>query len=410
MFSASPLLLSLLTFPALAAEEEPPRFETYNTGLAYGFVDYALERRPFILDALAEDPADLVCLQEVWNPVDRDDITATLADSHPHVNAPPVIQTRATRAPVCGLFDLFGKERFVSCMTGECGDLEGDALTDCIVDECGPVLDALKTKKPECATSLMAQVGKSAPKALWTVVSPFKRAGIYAYEGSDGLMLLTRDAHLDSGVVDFSDIATLNRRRALWADIEVDGIPTRVYCLHLTSDLTGIAPYPGPFESWNAENFAQVERLIEHAADAPEAVVLLGDFNCGAANEADEVIAESPASCLRLEEAGFLDSHNGEDIDCTFCSANTLTEEGEESTLIDHVFARGLDTAHGKRTRDGLITLPDGKEVHMSDHYGYTVNLSAPAPDEPEEEALDEEGETPEDSGNDAESATPEPN
>ena len=36
----------------------------------------------------------------------------------------------------------------------------------------------------------LAQVGKSSLGALWAVRSPFCKAGLFAYEGSDGLLLL----------------------------------------------------------------------------------------------------------------------------------------------------------------------------------------------------------------------------
>ena len=60
------------------------RVETFNVGLAHGFVDHAEDRAPQIWEHVAQSDADVICLQEVWTDDDRADALEATADSHPH--------------------------------------------------------------------------------------------------------------------------------------------------------------------------------------------------------------------------------------------------------------------------------------------------------------------------------------
>ncbi len=379
-------MLWLLSF-AFAEDDVVLHVETWNVGLAHGFVDHAEVRAPEIWTAIEGSEADLVCLQEVWSEEDRDSAVETLAESHPQLHLTDNEQLKASSAPACRRGDLFGEDKFVSCLTGSCGGLEGDALTDCIIEECEPILAQLKTDKPECAKALMAQVGKSAPAALWTVIRPFRKAGVFSYGGSDGLVLASRVPLEDAGVLDFTDVSTLNRRRALYADVKTGEATTRVYCMHLTADLDGTAPYPGEFESWNAENLAQVERLLEHAEAFGGPTVLMGDFNCSLEDKEAGLHAESAASCQAVLDAGWsdpvMDLHQ-----CTYCASNTLVGDAPD-VLLDHAFVRGWASQDGSLRYDGTVPIEGLGDVSLSDHYGYGLSLvpiPPPPPPEPDPE------------------------
>ena len=367
-------LWSFLSLIGLASADEGLIVETWNVGLAYGFVDYAEARKAPILEALAGSEADVICMQEVWEEEDKAAIVEAARATHPYALYTEVVQTKAAKSPACRVRDLFGEGRFVSCMTGSCGGLDGDALTDCIVNQCGPILEDLKVDKPDCATSLMAQVGKPAPKALWTVVRPIRKAGVYAYEGSDGLVMVSRTPLTDDGELDFSDIATLNRRRALYGTVDVEGEPARVYCTHLSANLDDTAPYPGPFDSWGAENLAQTERLVEHAAQYSGAVALTGDFNCSF--DGGTYDAEAEASCQLVVDSGYADPASSDGSGCTYCSANILTGDDAGDRLLDHVFVRGLAASDGGVGRADLVSTADVAETHLSDHFSYSVILT----------------------------------
>ena len=352
--------------------------ETYNVGLAHGFVDHAAGRLPLITDALSgEGGPDVLCVQEAWLTADRRGLQQALSEQYPHSHVLPVEQHRAEKAPACKRRELFGEDRFVSCMTGACDGLDGDALTDCIVDSCGPILRDLRDDNPSCAMAVMAQVGKSPLAAIWTVMRPIRRANLFAYGGSDGLMMLSRVPLQNTGVVDFTDISTLNRRRALHADVSLDGQTVRLYCTHLTAMLDNVAPYPGSFDSWGAENSAQVDRLLQHATGHEGPVAILGDVNTGPALPAANIQAEAPDSHAQFVHAGYADPVL--DLQqCTYCADNALLDEGASNVVLDHIFVRGLSGQDGRRTRDDITSLVDGTAVHLSDHYGYGVTISLP--------------------------------
>lgn len=390
------VVASLFVAPSsVQSSETVLRVETWNVGLAHGFVDHAEARAPAIWEAVAGSDADVVCLQEVWTDEDREAALETLADSHPYSWLTDTSQKKASKAPVCRRKDLFGEGKFVSCLTGSCGGLEGDALTNCVIEQCEPIMNQLKTDKPECANALMAQVGKSAPKALWTVVRPIRKAGVFAYEGSDGLVMVSKLPLENQGMVDFTDKSTLNRRRALFADVKTGDTTTRVYCTHLTADLDGIAPYPGPFSSWNEENLTQVNELIEHANAFDGPAVLMGDFNCSLPDAESGVAGESDASCQAFLDAGYsdpiMDLHQ-----CTYCETNSLVgEDSGGDKLLDHAFIKGWEGKSGARAYDQPVSLEIG-EHNLSDHFGYAVSLGPippPPPPEPEPEPVEDCGE-----------------
>ncbi len=389
-------MLSLLT--VLSAPAQELVIETYNVGLAHGFVDYAPERLPGIIAALRESEADVVCLQEAWEDGDRADIEDAVAALFPHTQYTRTTQRKADASPACRRQELFGEGRFVSCMQTDCAGTSGDDRTDCIIDRCGPVLDALKTDNPQCANALMAQVGKSAPMALWTIMRPIRKAGLYAYGGSNGLMILSRQPLSDAGVLDLSDIATLNRRQALYVDVPMEGGDTRVYCTHLSADLSEVAPYPGPFSSWGEENAAQVDALLAHA-EGLESVALVGDFNCGM--EGAGLVGELSESCQAVLDADYLDPVVSLSGECTWCVDNLLNaDDGEEKeSLIDHIFTRGLTPSAAARAYTQTLDIGDGVTTSLSDHYGYRVTVTygdpPPLPPPPEPEPAEDVPEEP---------------
>lgn len=383
------LLLCALADPAGAADAPVPAdtltFETWNVGLAHGFVDHASDRLSGIADALSRSEADVICLQEAWTARDRSALLAATPDWTERY-LEPITQLRASVSPVCKRADLFGEDRFVSCLTGTCGDLSGDDKTDCVIENCGPVLETLRDDNAECATALMAQVGKSSLGALWAVRSPFCKAGLFAYEGSDGLMLLSKVPLNEPSTLDFSDVSTLNRRRALLATVDVGDQPVRVACTHLTADLSSVAPYPGASGSWGEENALQVDGLVAALGEGP--AVVLGDFNCGVADPDHDLAGELEDSCRTMDAAGFADPVRQQFPTCTWCADNTLNESGEgehENSLIDHIYTRGVAPVTGGRRYDGRMeieTKAGPTASSLSDHYGVSLTVRAGTPQE----------------------------
>ncbi len=352
--------------------------ETYNTGLAHGFVDHASVRVQPLVGALSESPADVLCLQEVWSGEDRRAIVSGLKHQFPYSWHTPVEQS-FTPGAACGLRELFGGDKFVSCLQSKCGETQGDAQTDCVVNQCGGTLERLKTSNPACATALMAQVGRTAGSALWEVIRPWGEVGYFAYGGSNGLMLLSRKPLGSPAVFDLSEQSTLNRRAVLKATATLqNGVEVVVGCAHLAADLTKTAPYPGKYATWGDENRAQAEAVLRHFDDVEQPVVLAGDFNCSLLALTHGVMEELAGSCRAFEAHGYADAADAFDPRCTFCDDNPLAGV-TQSERLDHIFVRDLKAISAERIIDRVFDLPDEfagtSRIPLSDHYAVRAHV-----------------------------------
>ena len=373
--------LSMGIFPFVAGASL--KVATYNLGLAHGYVPLAQERMAPLGLALASSDADILCLQEVWSREDRRQISDLLVDTFDYHYGNPVEEVRSENGPpTCCPWDLFGEGKFVSCMSGQCGDLEGRPFNDCVLNRCQSALQKLKQKDRGCATALMAQVGKDPVAVLLTLFNPLWKAGIFAYEGSDGLMLLSKYPLKEKPALDWSSISTLNKRAAIVADANIEGKPLRIICTHLTSNFDGKVPYTGVFDSWAEENLAQMTDLLTEASRSPHPTLMLGDFNCGLKSEIGGLDADLEDSCRLVPTAGFVDVLMEMGPECTFCAdghSNTLLAEGG-NYLIDHVYSKGINPLSARvvfKEKVQVKTEADGRMVttNLSDHFGVLVEF-----------------------------------
>lgn len=372
------ILMTLLLASTAHSYEEIETFSTYNVGLAHGFVENAEERIQPLINELKAVNADVYCLNEIWRGKDRDQFIENLKTTYPHAHYTKITQKFSTKKPACKIRDLFGKGKFASCVLKECRGLEDSEFTQCLTRTCGPALRALQGDKRQCAQALMAQVGNSTVRSLLRVLTPFRKAGLFAYDGGNGLLMLSKKPFQEKGLVDLTELSTLNRRGALKA--KIDGY--QVYCAHLSANLENTAPYTGPFENWEQENYAQVGKLLEDSKKITEPVVMMGDFNCSPDLSGDGILPDFQSSCELFERHGFENFYYTQNPQCTFCDDNTIiaanpSESGKK--LIDHIFTRSTPQGFMERVFDDLknIDLGDGrmKETHLSDHYGLLLRL-----------------------------------
>lgn len=362
------LLMSISSFASI-------KVESFNTGLAHTFVFYSKERLAPIIENLRKSNADVICLQEVWKKSDRKKISKELKDTFPHQMMTKIKQTRSKRRPTCKIREVFGKGKFVTCMSKKCKGKKGDEFTDCIINTCGDSLEKLKNQNRECATSIMAQVGKNPIAGIANVINPFVKAGLFTYGGGNGLMILSKEKLENKKVLDLSKISTLSRRQALMATVKKDSKSYNLACTHLTADLSKTVPYTGKFEGgWNAENFAQVRKLESAKLfEESNATILMGDFNCSLKDIESSIGGESEKSCLLFKKNGYFDFVSNALRKCTFCSRNTLNDINGKNVALDHIFSKNVTFLSGGRSYlDDVKINVDGKDIYtnLSDHYG----------------------------------------
>ena len=356
------------------------KLATYNLGLAHTYVPLAKERRPHLTKALVDSKIDVLCLQEVWNGEDRQHLLKSLQGSHPHQYVTPIKNVKSKQWPTCRPWNLFGKGKFISCMRKNCNKLKGDDITNCILTTCGPALEKLKQDNRECATSLMAQVGKSPIHALLTVLNPFARAGVFSYKGSNGLMLLSKYPLSGQRLFDMTSISTLTKRAALVAEVNAKDAKYQVLCTHLTANLSSKVPYTGVFSGWDKENRVQFTTLIKEASRKALPTIMMGDFNCGLAQPQHSIDPHVEASCHLITDTGFHDHLADNNPQCTFCSEskNTLNEGKTKNYFIDHIYVLGATVALSQVIfKEKVIIQKAGKDhsSNLSDHFGILVEL-----------------------------------
>lgn len=344
---------------------------TFNAGLARGFVDLAEQRVDTVAEAIGELEADLVALQEVWEPGDVDQVraaassagydTVTFLDPAPDTSA----------EPACPAGELDALE---PCVRTSCADVPDDQLADCVLSSCGAEFGEVCES---CQTCLGANVGQSLDSVLSTCSAG---AASYAYGGAFGIGLLSRLPVLESDHVVLD--SSLNRRAILHAVVDAGELgEVHVYATHLSPIFSDI-PYPGE-GSWAEEQADQIRRLLELVDEqVPDGapVVILGDLNTGPA--AGSLAAESPENYQLLADAGFTNPYVDDAPVCTFCADNPLVggADDDASVVIDHVLVRDLPgTTDAERVLDEEITVEgaDGPVAsRISDHYGVLVTVT----------------------------------
>ncbi len=368
-------LLLILTISALVAcptaepdpvDLDPLTLVTYNAGLAIGFVPGAVERTPATSAAIGALDADVICLQEIWEPEQIEAVEAA-ATNHPHRYWPaPNPETLAE--PACVGTDI---DPLLTCMADNCDALCADELPACLLESCA--FQFLGLEKP-CMRCAQANVG-STPEEIEDICRA--EATQYAYEGSFGTGILskwpiasTNELLLDS---------TTTRRSLLHSVIEAPGGDIDVFCTHLTA-VFSIVPYPREEGSWSEEQAKQVAdiRAYMTAEASTGRVALMGDLNAGPLVAAND--PEQPEN-YEAAAAGLDVPYVEQDRRCTFCPDNGISsvDSDDFGVLIDHVMLDGFDGATSStRVLDEEVTIETcGTQIPgaHSDHYGVSVTI-----------------------------------
>jgi endonuclease/exonuclease/phosphatase family metal-dependent hydrolase len=357
-----------------ATGEEGTAVVTYNAGLADGFVDYARERSPLVLGAIGDLDAEVVFVQEVWDPEDVTALTDEVADRYPtsfFLDPMPDDPGAAAEGPACPLDE---SQPLEDCVRARCADVPADQLADCVLEGCGAELSATC---PECQACLASNVGSSIDAAISACA---EGSGAYAYDGAFGIGFLAREPFVeqDSLVLESS----LNRRAVLYARVDDPDLGTlHLFGTHLSAAFSDV-PFPGE-GSWEQEQAAQIQTMrdwIDTKTGGEGTVIMLGDFNTGP--EGALFAAEVEPNYESLVAGGWANTYLealGDEAECTFCAANPLVGDDAPDVVIDHVLVTGhggdLETA---RILDGEVEVQvDGEAVTtaLSDHYGLRVVL-----------------------------------
>ena len=203
---------------------------------------------------MAARAADVVCLEEVWTQASADAILAATKDVYPyHYLEVTDGGGDGSGAAACAPADVVPLK---TCVDANCAGVPPSDLATCALGNCVDEFGALPN---DCSTCIAANIGNSIDDILTTCTTA--SGGSYAYEGRNGLLLLSRFPLSRTAFVKFDSY--LNVRVALHAVVAPAGIdPVDVFCTHLTADLAPDVKYAGTYASWGEEQGAQATALV----------------------------------------------------------------------------------------------------------------------------------------------------
>ncbi len=371
-------LLGALVCTACPPPAGPTTYVTFNAGLAVGFVPAADERAPGTSDAVAALDADVVCLQEYWEPEHIAMVDGAAAEAFPDRYFPdpaPEVLPAPACLPTEADPDVNDIDELVTCIADNCGEACGDELPDCVLSECALEFLRLET---DCLRCVQANVSDT-PEGIRETCTT--EATEYVYGGSFGTGLLSTLPMVPQDPLLLS--STTTRRSLLHAVVTAPEGDVDVFCTHLTA-VFSLIPYPRDEGDWDIEQAAQVTAVREFIAERATTgrTVLLGDMNAGPpvrANEEEQI--ENWEALAEGWEVPFVDI----DQRCTFCPDNPLSSVDSDARgrLIDHVMFQGFEDRTKTPTRvldDAFGTESCGEPIAgaYSDHYGVSVTVEPP--------------------------------
>ena len=355
---------------------------TFNAAVAVGLAEYPEQRLAALERDLPGLGADVICLQELWQPENIQRIVDSLEAEMPYSHQS--VRALGDGGSLGGASCTSDEAVLLSnCLADNCAGVEGNGLPLCAVANCAPAFTEVSMGCQQC---IAANQAATDVENLTTLCAATEASRV-AYEDQTGLLLLSR---LPLSGLDYLELeSSLGDRGVLSARVETDFAGSvHVFCTHLAASL-GDVPYTGPYGSWEGERLQQIEAFLQQlelTREPGSSVALLGDLNTGP--ETSEARAASPEGFERLVSAGFEDPYVEADGRCTFCSSNPLngfSDAVDEGAILDHVLLSGFAEGLGRvasRVFDGAIVISDsGQDVETarSDHYGVRVTVSESA-------------------------------
>ncbi len=351
-------------------------FVTYNAGLAVGYVDYAPERLPKVGNALGGFDADVICMQEVWTEEQALALIDAAKAKFPY-SYYKISENEFTEAgeAACTAEETAPLE---VCVEANCAEVEAANIATCVLANCEAEFGAVSGN---CSSCVIANIGNTVEQIMTTCKTPGKPTGKFAYDGHNGLLMLSKYEMTATDDLVFDSYA--NRRVVLSGAITLEALgKVNVFCTHLTANLSDVA-YNGDYESWGDEQAMQITGLIDYVtktADGNPAVVM-GDMNCGP--ETGNVVGELVDNYAMFGASGMSVPYTeNESSVCSWCAENPLTGDTRDDHIIDQVMFKNMPEEieyESSRVFDKELEIESNEEtmkVRLSDHYGVMVKAS----------------------------------
>jgi endonuclease/exonuclease/phosphatase family metal-dependent hydrolase len=361
-------------------------FLTFNTALGIGLSDYPDQRAAAIAGDLPQLQADVLCLQEVWQPERVKQLAKALEQQLPYAYWSVAPWHENAEGPACTKAET---DELTGCLSEYCSDVSESDLPSCAVESCAGRFLSVSVPCQQCILANQSVDVESVVQACGSM------EGAAAFRDQNGLVLLSRFPLENPGYRAFD--SSLGDRGVLSARVHQDLLPSlTAFCTHLAATQPEV-PYTGDYQSWEGERAHQIGQLLAYVSskrDGEHAVALMGDMNCGPATARST--AADPAAFDTLTAAGFASPYaENESAACTFCLDNPLVGAGDDAKLdpdsaagaiLDHVMLSGLpdrlEVSARRVLTDRIEIEVDGETVKTSrsDHYGVLVTVEGPKP------------------------------
>lgn len=349
----------------------PISFVTFNAGLLAQSQNVEARMQTIAHD-LPTLQADVVCLQEVWQPEHVQAITAAVKADYPYAHW-SVASASGSSSCTQAESDLL-----IGCINTKCPSVDASGIALCAVANCANEYASVGASCQQCVLA-----NQTLPPTTIVANCTAGSSSANAYVNQNGLVLLSKHEFESKDFLALE--SSFGDRGVLYARLETKLMPSlHLFCTHLAATLSEVT-YPGPHGSWAGERDVQINALaayVQSKQKAGSTAVALGDMNTGPALGA--VVGEDPECFAHLTEVGltapYLSSGTAQ---CTFCSDNTIINSTSGvDVLIDHVLfsdlPRNLSTK-AKRVFDDPIHLNvagSPVDTFRSDHYGVKVTVS----------------------------------
>jgi len=313
----------------------------------------------------AQQDIDVLCLQELWDPIQRQAVITAMEKLYPYSFFAPQFKQDCPKG--CTLEQITPLRECLD--RNDCFDL-GNAL-QCIFRDCREEFDNLDL---ECRSCFEDRPLLDLEERLDDCVDEQLSGGCtFFFDGWSDNLLLSKTPLLNTEFRMYTN-SPLAQWTVLYAQTNATAFPelVNVFCTHLSARV--------PVVDTTEANSDQITELINYAAQKVPSrsspLFILGDFNTGPGIDG-KLDPTRPENFLKFRDAGYQSSLLGaNNINCTFCgSSNPLARETtSEDWMIDHIFVHEqeetcLVNAIRIADQNDLAVSADGDRIPLSDHY-----------------------------------------
>ncbi|XP_056004740.1 uncharacterized protein LOC125660253 [Ostrea edulis] len=344
---------------------------TYNAGLLET-IPYKQERGDYIAANIGQSDPDIICLQEVWLRKDVEFILSINQFRYPYFLSGVHKETRPKILTPCSNISLISV-MFKLVANGCTSRTTPGQKAQCVVEKTGAM------DLPQKCISCLAVSATGGFK-----FTNLLQDCVLTSEGEvnlPGVLVLSKRPMINPQVKYFMPAIkkTVYRGYIHFQDEKVGDIA----CTHLTANLgfQYIEPnLQSIFQSYEDQNFFETVTM-EIDLKSASRVVIMGDLNFGGGIPQRNIKEEFGKSYHHLMISGYHSPYVDNVGLCTYCGNNALavtqydltnTESDQESSIIDHIFVRGISVVYSQRVFTEFVP---GLPFTPSDHFGVQATV-----------------------------------